>query len=111
MLENIHEYCSLQNIKLVNIFCHTNFPLYSNKILMSKHLNISGIETFSHKKLLLEEIKMIKYRCIGKHFTKFLNKVCASHRPVHAWFHKINPVWIVDMCVCVCVSLPGAINN
>ena len=28
-----------------------------------------------------------------------------------AWFLNIDPVWIVSMCVCVCVSAPKAINN
>ena len=47
----------------------------------------------------------------------FLNQVCAGHRPVHAWFLKIDPVQIVvgmrvRACVrsCVCVSIPKAIN-
>ena len=29
----------------------------------------------------------------------------------HAWFLKIDPVWIVGMRACVCVSAPEAINN
>ena len=33
----------------------------------------------------------------------FLNQACAGHRPAHAWFLKIDPVWT---CVCVCVSPP-----
>ena len=28
-----------------------------------------------------------------------------------AWFLKIDPVRIVGMCVCVCVSAPEATNN
>ena len=32
-------------------------------------------------------------------------------RPAHAWFLKIDPVRIVCMRVCVCVSAPEAINN
>ena len=28
-----------------------------------------------------------------------------------AWFLKIDPVWIVGMRACVCVSAPEAINN
>ena len=39
----------------------------------------------------------------------FLNQARAGHRPVHAWFLKIDPVWIV--CMRVCVSAPEAINN
>ena len=45
----------------------------------------------------------------------------AGHRLVLAWFLKIDPVWIVSMCVhvsvcvcvcvCVCVPVPKAINN
>ena len=27
------------------------------------------------------------------------------------WFLKIDPVQIIGMCVCVCVSVPEAINN
>ena len=40
-----------------------------------------------------------------KHFQGFLNQARAGRRPVHAWFLKIDPVWIVGMhaCVCVCV--------
>ena len=31
----------------------------------------------------------------------FLNQVHTGLcRPVHVWFLKINPVWIVSMCVC-----------
>ena len=46
-----------------------------------------------------------------------LTQASASHRPVHAWFLKIDPVQIVNMrvrvcvLVCVCVSAPKAINN
>ena len=32
----------------------------------------------------------------------FLNQACAGLWPVHAWFLKIDPVWIVCMHVCVC---------
>ena len=46
---------------------------------------------------------------------RLLNQVRASHRPVHAWFLKIDPVRIVGMsvrvCACVYVSAPEAINN
>ena len=41
----------------------------------------------------------------------FLNQVRAGHRPARAWFLKIDPVRIVCMRVCVCVSAPEAINN
>ena len=43
----------------------------------------------------------------------FLNQARAGHKPVHAWFLKIDPVRIVGMhaCVRVCVSAPEAINN
>ena len=44
-------------------------------------------------------------------FSYFLNQASASHRPVRTWFLKIDPVWIVGMRVCVCVSAPKAINN
>ena len=43
--------------------------------------------------------------------TIFLKQVCAGHRPAHAWFLKIDPVQIVGMRVCTCVSSPEAINN
>ena len=33
---------------------------------------------------------------------KFLNQACAGHRPVRAWFLKVDPVQIV----CMCVSAP-----
>ena len=50
---------------------------------------------------------------------RFLNQAHAGHRPVCAWFLKIDPVQIVSMCefvyvyvfMCVCVSAPKAINN
>ena len=42
---------------------------------------------------------------------KLLNQVRISLWPAHAWFLKIDPVRIVGMCVCVCVSAPKAINN
>ena len=30
-----------------------------------------------------------------------LNQTRAGHRPVRAWFLKIDPVRIIGMCVCV----------
>ena len=36
----------------------------------------------------------------------FLNKARADHRPLHAWFLKIDQVRIVSMCVYLCVSPP-----
>ena len=36
--------------------------------------------------------------------------VC-RRRPARDWFLKIDPVRIVSMCVCLCVSAPEAINN
>ena len=41
----------------------------------------------------------------------FLNQARAGLWPACAWFLKIDPVWIVGMRVCVCVSAPEAINN
>ena len=46
----------------------------------------------------------------------FLNQARAGHRPVRAWFLKIDPVRtsvcvFVCVFVCVCVSAPEAINN
>ena len=40
---------------------------------------------------------------------QFLNQAHAGHRPAHAWFLKIDPMWIVGMrvCVCVCVRTRG----
>ena len=43
--------------------------------------------------------------------TILLNQARAGSRPARAWFLKIDPVWIVCMHVCVCVSAPEAINN
>ena len=40
-----------------------------------------------------------------------LNQVHTSHMPAYAWFLKIDPVRIIGMRVCVCVSTPKAINN
>ena len=43
---------------------------------------------------------------------QFLNQARVGRRPAGAWFLKIDPVWIVCMCVrvfacvCVCVSAP-----
>ena len=34
-------------------------------------------------------------------FFFFLNQACASRRPVHPWFLKIDPVRIIGMRVCV----------
>ena len=36
---------------------------------------------------------------------QFLNQVCASGRPVRAWFLRIASVreWLYACCVCVCV--------
>ena len=41
----------------------------------------------------------------------FLNQARAGLRPARAWFLKIDPVQIVGMRVCVCVSVAEAINN
>ena len=42
-------------------------------------------------------------------FGLLINQVRTSLWPVRVWFLKIDPVWIVGMCVCV--SVPEAINN
>ena len=34
-----------------------------------------------------------------------------NHRPARTWFLKIDPIWIIGMRVCVCMSVPKAINN
>ena len=34
-----------------------------------------------------------------------------SPTPRQGWFYKIDPVQIVGISVCVCVSAPEAINN
>ena len=36
-----------------------------------------------------------------------LNQARTGHRPACAWFLKIDPVWIIGMCVCVCVHARG----
>ena len=41
----------------------------------------------------------------------FLKQARAGLRPARSWFLKIDPVRIVSMHVCVCVSVPEAINN
>ena len=41
----------------------------------------------------------------------FFNQARAGLWPVHAWFLKIDPVRIVGMRACVCVSTPEAIDN
>ena len=35
----------------------------------------------------------------------FINQMCTGNRPACAWFLKIDTVWIVGMCVCVCVGM------
>ena len=41
----------------------------------------------------------------------FLNQAHTGLWPAHAWFLKIDPLWIVGMHVRVRVSTPEAINN
>ena len=41
----------------------------------------------------------------------FIKPGAAGHRLARAWFLKIDPVRIVCMRACVCVSAPEAINN
>ena len=41
----------------------------------------------------------------------FFNQARAVRSPARAWFLKIDPVRIVGMRVCVCVSAPEATNN
>ena len=48
---------------------------------------------------------------ISLFYFEFLNQARAGHRPACAWFFKIDPVRIVGMRVCVCVSVPEATNN
>ena len=38
---------------------------------------------------------------------QFLNQACAVRRLAHAWFLKIDPVWIIGMRVHVCVRVQG----
>ena len=42
---------------------------------------------------------------------ELLNQVHAGLWPARAWFLKIDPMRIVGIRVCVCVSVPEAINN
>ena len=58
----------------------------------------------------------IQYQNIGiLHYIfwnyNFLNLARISHRTVHTWFQKIDPVWIIGMHVSVCVSMTEAIYN
>ena len=39
-------------------------------------------------------------------FPYFLNYAHTDLIPARAWFLKIDPVWIVGMSVCVCLSAP-----
>ena len=39
-----------------------------------------------------------------------LNQARTSHRLVHTWFLKIDPMWM-SVCVFACASVPEAINN
>ena len=51
------------------------------------------------------------------HLWLLLDDLCSIFKPgarlARTWFLKIDPVRIVGMraCVCVCVSVPEAINN
>ena len=38
-------------------------------------------------------------------------KTLEHFNQVHAWFFKIDTMQIVSMRICVCVSVPEAINN
>ena len=41
----------------------------------------------------------------------FLNQARVGLKSALTWFLKIDPVQIIGMRVCVCVSAPKAINN
>ena len=41
----------------------------------------------------------------GWRVPSFLNQARTDRRPACTWFLKIDPVWIVSMCVCVCVCV------
>ena len=41
----------------------------------------------------------------------FIKPGARRRRPARSWFLKIDPVRIVGMRVCVCVSTPEATNN
>ena len=56
---------------------------------------------------------MFSYAYLFYGHAQFLNQARAGRRPARTWFLKIDPVRIVGMHVrvCVCVSVPEAINN
>ena len=55
--------------------------------------------------------RVVKYAHFSILLLLFLNQVHAGLWLVHVWFLKIDPVRIVSMCVCVCVSVPEALIN
>ena len=75
----------------------------------------------SESKLLYQLCLVFKYKNINMFVQhtenmyilnrRLLNQAHADHRLARAWFLNIDPVWIVGMHVCVCVSGPKAINN
>ena len=106
-----------ENIKIVNIFFHVNFPLYVISIIII--IDVSAVDvnkchgTFTVVKAVdfLDNIYII-ILLLDKvlHLNKwFLNQTCVDYRPVHAWFLEIALVFTsVCVCVCVCVSVPRA---
>ena len=54
--------------------------------------------------MLFKEHLQIQVAALLESISVYLNQP-------HTWFLQIDPVRIVGMCVCVCVSAPEAINN
>ena len=48
------------------------------------------------------ELHILKIIKVDLCIRSFLNQVCAGLWLARGWFLKIDPVWIVGMCVCVC---------
>ena len=55
-------------------------------------------------------VSFVVAEILSSQMYQLLNQAHAG-RPVHTWFPKIDPVRIVGMRACVCVSAPEAIKN
>ena len=77
-------------MKFMNVFCHTNFPLYGIYIV---HIRI--------------------YVCAYVCRYNYLIFKPDAHRPLVSacLVLEIALIWEVDMHVCVCVSAPKAVNH
>ena len=121
--QNLHSCLPIIPILPLCHYCYACFVYNAYTSVNTKHLGIlvlnhalclcfHSIATFELYlqlvSILFDPYNMFRYFL---HFQSlfFLNQVCAGHRPVRAWFLKIDPVRIVSMraCVHVCVRARG----